>query len=86
MRQIRIAAVIVGVLLLSLGGCSGNKVIKVTSTSQELAIRHAPEQRQAADRLAVASCGEYDRRARLRYRHDQPLTMDQFGLYDCVPR
>jgi len=74
-----------GAASLVLGACS-DKVIKVTSTSQELTIRHTPEERQKADRLAAVTCAEYDRRARLRYRHDQPVTMDQFGIYDCVPR
>jgi len=69
----------------ALGGCARD-VTRVTATSDEVAIHHKPERAAAADRLAAATCADYGRRARLRYRHDQPIAMDQFGIYDCVPR
>lgn len=84
MRSPRLVAVIL--VALGLGACADNEVIKVTSTSHEVAIRHMPDQRQKADQLAAATCADYDRRTRLRNRHDQHATMDQFGIYDCIPR
>lgn len=85
MRRTRLAAVFLAIGAVSLAACGERKVIKVSATSHEVAIRHTPDHRQQADRLAAATCAEYDRRARLRNRHDQYAAMDQFGIYDCVP-
>ncbi len=84
MRVARLVLILLATV--TLVGCGGSKVIKVSATSHEVAIRHAPEQRLEADRLAAVTCADYDRRARLRNRHDQPAAMDQFGIYACIPR
>lgn len=68
----------------ALAGCGAREPFTVTSTSDEVAIHHVPGKAAKADRLAAATCADYGRRARLRNRHDQPITMDQFGIYDCI--
>ena len=73
------------VLVVGIAACSPD-VVKVNATGERVAVNHAPERRQEADRLAAATCADYGRNARLRYRHDQYWTMDQFGIYDCIPR
>jgi hypothetical protein len=73
------------VIVIGLGGC-GPRETKVSSTSHEVIVNHLPERRQAADQVAAATCANYGRATRLRYRYDQYATMDQFGVYDCVLR
>lgn len=73
------------VAAIGFAACSPD-VIKVNATSEKVVVNHAPERRPQADRLAAATCSDYGRNARLRYRHDQYWSMDQFGIYDCIPR
>ncbi len=86
MRYKRFAALVLAACALGFGACADTRPIKVSATSQTVAIQHRPDRRHEADRLAAATCAAYDRPARLRNRHDQYQTMDRFGIYDCVPR
>lgn len=86
MRDPRLALFSVALATLGLAACGDSKPIMVYATSHEIAIQHKPERRPEADRLAAATCADYERRARVRYRHDQHAPVEQFGIYDCLPR